>query len=160
MTDSLRHVAARAALGLASITELITAATTSLREGCDSNAFKELVSSYDGHQTLDESQALNLFWIGLTDMGLRVPAKDEAVLTLSREVAWRIVQGNVSPLVGAEEVRLLNLHAQSHIAALDAFRHASFEANPYEQDLELKRYYEDMVLEAARSLIGIKGQSS
>lgn len=158
MTDSLRHVAARAAIGLASITELIAAAATSLREGRDSNAFKQLVSSYD--QTLDDAQALNLFWIGVTDLGLPVPEKDEAVLTLSREVAWKIVQGNVSPLVGAEEVRRLNLHAQSHIAALDAFRHASFEANPHEQDLELKKYYEDMVLEAAQSLIGIKGQSS
>jgi hypothetical protein len=140
---------ARAVLGLATVDELVSATTSIRLSGYDSESLLKLT---DGGLQRHRDPA-RPFLAAVSEIDMPIPSEIDCVLLLSRRIAWQIIRGERSTLDGAEAIRRLNLKTDDHIVALEAFRHASFEADPTSANRELRKYYDDMIMEAAMSLV-------
>lgn len=94
---ALDETIARFAMGLASVEDLSGAAAKALSDGCDAPSLWTLAGLREG----DLDEAIVLFERALVELRKSVPETRQAMLSLARDAAERILRGELSPYQGA-----------------------------------------------------------
>lgn len=146
--DTLEMLAAEAALGLGDAERLTRDAVELLTAGFDSPALVALA----GLSGDDTSEARALRDRAMAEMSIATPSQREATILLAREVARKIVDGDLPPYDGAERIWSLTLRVHpERIHDLDPFVYAASEWESRPGD---RPFFENAIMNEARALIG------
>jgi len=153
-TDPLQIAAARLVLELLVREELPGVAVNALQDGCESQSMIFLA----GLSRSQIHEARPLFESALSELGLSLPGKREAVMMLAREEARAILDGSSSAYEGAERIwdltLLLEPDGLDH--ELDTFLYAAMEWPDRPQDAAI---FEEGVRLAAADLVQDPGRA-
>lgn len=146
-TQKLELAAARAVLGLLASDDLAQVGVHALEEGCDSPSLRML----SGLCTGETDEARRLFDRVLSELGLVMPSKRDAVMRLARETAQEILAGATGAYVGARQIWDLTLRASDErLPELDTFVYG---ASEWEDRPEDRVAFEEGIVAAARGLV-------
>jgi hypothetical protein len=145
---NLELAAARVSLGVMVREELPAVALQALEDGHDSTSLRLLA----GLCAAEMDEALPLFQRALSEIGMPLPPKDSAVMSLSRDMARKIVNGETAPYNGAKAIwGLARLQDEDDLVALNPF--IGF-ASEWEDSPDYRESYERAIVEQARALLG------
>ena len=96
-----------------------------------------------------------MFDQALSELGLEVPSKRDAVMHLAREIAKGILAGTTEAYFGAKRIWDLTLRASSEeLPELDSFVYA---ASEWEDRPEDRVTFEEGIIAAARDFVNSRG---
>jgi hypothetical protein len=145
--DRLSETAAKGVLGLATARDIVETATLALATGHDSESLRNILALPDS--TTDEAWAL--FRQALQELGLVLPARREAVLTLATDIAHAILAGEVSAYDGAKQIwEFATQVSDEPIGGLDPFIYAGSE---WEERPDDRDFFDGAIVDAARDLV-------
>lgn len=121
-------------------------ATKLLENGYDSPALRML----SGLNESEIVEAIPLFNQAILEIGLSLPSRYEAVLSLAKETAMKILRRDVMPYEGAKIIWMLSLKVDHEICALHPFVYAASEWERIEDRL----LFERGIVEEAKILVG------
>ncbi len=143
----LNIVAARLAMGKLTSEEAIAAASAALDRGAYSESL--------GLMMFEEplwSEVGPLFTTALSELGIPVPPRDEASLSIAREYARQIIAGETSPYEGARRIWWELANEPGADSSLLAFVGLASEW----EDSPFRPEYETAIIEEARHLVSGK----
>jgi len=103
--------AANIVLGLTITDTLPNVAERALMDGYDSPSLRILAGLTKSEVT---EEAIPYFKKALSELGVSLPLKRDAVLLLANQVAKQILQGNIKPYEGAKKIWKLELILESN----------------------------------------------
>ncbi len=122
-------------------------AITALSEGIDSPSMRVL-AGLTGNE--DPGDAENLFKEALSEIGMLLPTKRDAMMFLAANISSQIVDGSIDPYDGAKEIWDLTLRNHDiQISELDTFVYG---ASEWEERPEDRGLFIEGIIAAAESL--------
>jgi hypothetical protein len=145
VTSVLQAAAAKYVLGLLSGDDLPYVAADALTSGVDCSSLRVLASIGVG-----DREAEQLFEKSLRELGLNMPSRHDAAVSVAREVAQKILRGDVSCLDGANIIWDIYTRSGSDTVELHPFVYAASEWQDRPDDSEL---FERMIREGSRKIV-------
>jgi len=146
-TEVLELAVSGVVLGLLRSDDLARVGVQALEHGCDSPSLRLLA----GWNVSDSEEARGMFDRALSELGVVVPSRRDAVMRLARETAKRILAGTTEAYPGAKQIWDLTLRASDEdLPELDSFVYA---ASEWEDRPEDRVAFEEGIVAAARDLV-------
>jgi len=151
--DPIDIAAAQVVLDLCSYEGLVDSALSAIEVGYDVPSLYVL-AALSGKETVDSKE---VFLRVMRELGMSLPSKHAAVLTLSQALARDILSGTITPEIGARKIWDLTLRAPTEqISGLDTFVYAASEWDERPEDCAM---FEKGVRDAAAKLVNGGGRA-
>lgn len=148
-TKRLEVAAARVVLDLLRPEDIADVAGSALEDGCDSYSLRMLA----GLTLAEAGEARSMFHRSLSELGIPVPSRRDAVMRLARGTAEGILGGTTDAYEGAKQIWSLALRVPDEdLPELDSFVYA---ASEWEDRPEHRRTFNEGIVAAARALVSI-----
>ncbi|MGD9729511.1 MAG: hypothetical protein AB7R40_26295 [Nitrospiraceae bacterium] len=147
--DKLKIVSSKVVLGLLEPVALVEFAVDALECGSDSPSLRILA----GLSCDNTSEIMAYFYRILSELGIALPEKYDAVMTLAQGIAKEILSGAIRPDDGAKRIWVLTLRCNNlQFPALDSFVYA---ASEWDERPEDRPVFEAGIIAAAEEVVNV-----